>query len=95
LDLDFNLQRLERYLALVGSSGVLPVVVLTKADVAEHAAPDQVRQRVDQVRARVGSQVEVLAVDARTDAAAITLSPYLTWGKRWCCWAPRVPAKAP
>ena len=81
LDLDFNLQRLERYLALVGSSGVMPVVVLTKADVAELTAPDQVRQRVDQVRARVGAQVEVLAVDARTDAAASALSPYLAMGQ--------------
>ena len=33
LDDDFNPRRLERYLALVQSSDVLPVVVLTKADV--------------------------------------------------------------
>lgn len=81
LDLDFNLQRLERYLALVGSSGVLPVVVLTKADVAEQAAPGGVLQRVDQVRARVGSHVDVVALDARSNDAAAALSPYLALGQ--------------
>ena len=32
LNSDFNLRRLERYLAIAWSSGALPVVVLTKAD---------------------------------------------------------------
>jgi ribosome biogenesis GTPase len=35
LDHDFNLRRLERYLAVAWSSGVDPVVVLNKADVAQ------------------------------------------------------------
>jgi ribosome biogenesis GTPase len=81
LDLDFNLQRLERYLALVGSSGVLPVVVLTKADVARQAAPDRVQQRVEEVRARVGRQVDVVAFDARSDAVNAALAPYLSLGQ--------------
>ena len=34
LDDDFNLRRLERYLTLVYASGIAPVVVLTKADIA-------------------------------------------------------------
>ena len=34
LDHDFNLRRLERYLAVAWSSGVRPIVVLNKADVA-------------------------------------------------------------
>jgi ribosome biogenesis GTPase len=38
LDHDFNLRRLERYLALVRLAGVTPVVVLTKADLLD-AAP--------------------------------------------------------
>ena len=81
LDLDFNLQRLERYLALVGSSNVLPVVVLTKADISQHTAPDAVEQRVQQVRARVGHHVDVVAVDARNEAAANALRPYLGMGQ--------------
>ncbi len=35
LDRDFNLRRLERYLAVAWSSGVDPVIVLNKADIAE------------------------------------------------------------
>ncbi|MES2950329.1 MAG: ribosome small subunit-dependent GTPase A [Pseudomonadota bacterium] len=81
LDLDFNLQRLERYLALVGSSGVLPVVVLTKADVVQQTAPDCVQQRVSDVRARIGQHVDVMAVDARSSDALDALRPYLSAGQ--------------
>jgi ribosome biogenesis GTPase len=38
LDGDFNLRRLERYLAAVAGSGVSPVVVLNKADLCEDLA---------------------------------------------------------
>jgi ribosome biogenesis GTPase len=81
LDLDFNLQRLERYLALVVSSGVQPVVVLTKADIASQSASDTVTQRVEQVRARVGAHIDVVAVDARTSDARQALAPYLGEGQ--------------
>lgn len=40
---DFNLARLERYLALAHQSGCYPVVVLTKADVGEDAADYRIR----------------------------------------------------
>lgn len=36
LDRDFNLRRLERYLAVAWDSGALPVVVLTKADLCDN-----------------------------------------------------------
>jgi ribosome biogenesis GTPase len=81
LDLDFNLQRLERYLALVGSSGVLPVVVLTKADVLRVIAPEQVAQRIDEVHARVGKQVDVVAVDGRSAEVPTALQAYLSMGQ--------------
>jgi ribosome biogenesis GTPase len=81
LDLDFNLQRLERYLALVGSSGVLPVVVLTKADVVQMTEPDLMGRRMQEVRERVGSHVDVVAVDARTAEASTALNPYLSLGQ--------------
>lgn len=81
LDLDFNLQRLERYLALVGSSGVLPVVVLTKADIAELSDPDAVSARVQALRQRIGNTVDVLALDARSPAAVEALRAYLGPGQ--------------
>jgi ribosome biogenesis GTPase len=38
-DDDFSVPRLERYLALAREAGVMPVVVLTKADLAQDTAP--------------------------------------------------------
>lgn len=81
LDLDFNLPRLERYLALVGSSGVLPVVVLTKADIANQADPEALPMRLLALRQRIGSAADVLALDARDPAAVQALRPYLGLGQ--------------
>ena len=46
LNRDFNLRRLERYLAIAWESGAMPVVLLTKADLC-----DRVEERIAQVRA--------------------------------------------
>ena len=81
LDLDFNLQRLERYLALVGSSNVLPVVILTKADVLRSTSPELVDQRIQEVRERVGNHVDVIAVDGRSPEVGSNLKPYLSLGQ--------------
>ncbi len=81
LDLDFNLQRLERYLALARSSGVLPVVVLTKADIARAAGAHVVQARLDELRARIGSGLDALAVDARDPATAQALQPWVGPGQ--------------
>ncbi len=68
LDDDFNLRRLERYLALAHASGVAPIVVLTKADIAA-ADPARRDERIEALRQRVAASIEVIVVDA-TDAAA-------------------------
>ena len=68
---DFNLSRIERYLALVLQAGAVPIVVLTKADLCEHAA--ELRQRTEQLHA--GLIVETL--DARQPDQAEIL-------KSWC-----------
>jgi ribosome biogenesis GTPase len=61
---DFNVARLERYLALARQAGVLPVVVLTRADTC--ADPDAY---VDRVRA-LSATLPVEALNA-LDAAAV------------------------
>jgi ribosome biogenesis GTPase len=65
---DFNVARLERYLALARESGVTPVVVLTKADLADDAARYEAAARklmpgllVECVDARNARSVAVLA----------------------------------
>ena len=80
LDDDFNLRRLERYLALVEASAVHPVVVLTKADVAA-GSPDRLDARLAAFRARIPARIDWFAVDATQPAAAQVLAPYLDRGQ--------------
>ncbi len=80
LDDDFNPRRLERYLALVHASGVLPVIVLTKADVLG-SEPGSLEARVAQLLCRVPATVDVLAVDGTDPATAERLAPYLGAGQ--------------
>jgi len=75
LDHDFNLRRLERYLALAWSSGAEPVVVLNKADLCE-----DVSERVADV-ASVAPGVAVRAVSAIDGSGMEALSPLLEPGK--------------
>ncbi len=76
LDGDFNLRRLERYLAMVHPAGLWPVVVLTKADLC-----GDVEARRAEVNARIGPRVDVLAVNALDRASADALAPYLGAGQ--------------
>jgi len=78
LDDDFNLRRLERYLALVHSSALLPVIVLTKADVAPPAA---IEAAFEGMRGRIAASLDLLVVDARSPDTAALLAPYLGIGQ--------------
>ena len=74
LDNDFNLRRIERYLAVAWSSGVTPVVVLNKSDLA-----DDVDGRLVAVDA-IAPGVAVVAVSAWTGAGLDELArPSPTW----------------
>jgi ribosome biogenesis GTPase / thiamine phosphate phosphatase len=80
---DFNLRRLDRYLALVRLAGVQPVVVLSKADL--HPAP---AERVAAVHAhfglaagRMAEPLAVLALDGRDGQAREVLQPWLGQGR--------------
>jgi ribosome biogenesis GTPase len=67
---DFNLSRIERYLALTLQAGATPVVVLTKADLSSDIAA--LRRQVEQVRC--GLVVETL--DARQPGEADVLTAW-------------------
>jgi ribosome biogenesis GTPase len=69
LDDDFNLRRLERYLTLVYASGVAPVVVLTKADIAA-ADPELRAERLAALGKRIPGTVQTMVVDATDPASA-------------------------
>ncbi len=61
LDRDFNLRRIERYLALVSATGVRPSLVLTKAD-QQVEAVDEFRASVQAIAPGTG----VYAVNAKS-----------------------------
>jgi ribosome biogenesis GTPase / thiamine phosphate phosphatase len=73
---DFNLRRLDRYLALVRLAGVEPVVVLTKADL--HPAPEA---RLAELQRHVGEGLPAVAVDGQSEQALAALSPWLQPGR--------------
>jgi len=60
---DFNLSRLERYLALAFESGVLPIVVLTKIDLCE--SPDDYRGQLTSLHQNLNVEL-VNALDSST-----------------------------
>ena len=74
LDADFNPRRIERYLLLVGGSGVQPVIVLTKSD--KDGA--DVEAALHELRAL---DVPVLAVNAKDRASVAALEPWLGDGQ--------------
>jgi ribosome biogenesis GTPase len=80
LDDDFNPRRLERFLALVHGDAIVPVVVLTKVDVAA-PAPETLDARLDALRGRIPSLVDVVAVNATHASAAQALEGYLAPGQ--------------
>ena len=76
LDGDFNLRRLERYLAIVKPAGIWPIVVLTKHDLC-----DDVEARLDALRERLPRDIAIHAVDARATTTATELAPYVGPGQ--------------
>jgi len=72
---DFNIARLERYLAVAQDAGATPVIVLTKSDLA-----DETGAYVDEARSLVaGLMVET--VDARDPASVAVLEPWCGRGQ--------------
>jgi ribosome biogenesis GTPase len=76
LDLDFNLRRLERYVALVRMAGMPAVVVLTKKDLSAQAEARRL-----EAQAALPADVPALALDARGDEPPVRLAPWLSAGQ--------------
>lgn len=74
LNQDFNLNRIERYLALVHEAGIEPVVVLTKLDLCDSAA-----EYINQVQA-LDSMLMVVTVNATDPNSVSQLNPWIGSG---------------
>lgn len=75
LDADFNLRRLERYVAMVRSAEVWPVIVLTKSDLAADTGA-----KLEALRARLPAE-SAIAVDARAAQTTVDIAPYTGAGQ--------------
>jgi len=75
LDQDFNLRRLERYLAMSRESGADPVVVLNKSDLA-----DDVALRLREVE-QIAAGVPVHPISSKLQCGLEALDPYLRPGR--------------
>ena len=71
---DFSVRRLERYLALAHDAGVIPVVLLTKADLCADAAPF-----IEQVKA-LGPEVAIHAISVVSGQGLQAIRDYLRPG---------------
>ena len=72
---DFNIARLERYIALAFEAAVTPVILLTKADLCEDPAPQLAAARA------ISDRVLVEALDALRDDIVARLSPWCATGQ--------------
>lgn len=72
---DFNVPRLERYLAIAQDAGAYPIVVITKADTVEHV------ETFVAAAARLSPGLLVEALDARDSEAVEVLRPWCETGQ--------------
>lgn len=75
LNQDFNAKRMERYLTLAWQSGAVPVIVLTKADLAEEY------DSYIRIAESLAADASVHVVSAKTGAGLDALAGYMTPGK--------------
>lgn len=74
---DFNVARLERYIALAFEAGVAPVIVLTKPDLCP--APERTRYQAE--AAAISDRVPVITLNALGDGVAEALSDWCKPGQ--------------
>lgn len=71
LNNDFNIGRIQRYLAAAWQSGGIPVIILTKSDLCENYS-----EQLKQVQ-KASTAVDIVIVSAKTGVGLEQLSPYL------------------
>lgn len=75
LNRDFNLRRIERYLAIAKESKTEPVVILSKSDLFR-----DVDEKINEVL-EIAPEIDVVAISATRNKGIEQLSPYLKDGK--------------
>ena len=79
-DRDFNINRLERYLTICNTSGVNPVIVLSKTDLIDEHALNTI---IESIKARI-SNVPVLAISNKTRDGYEAVNALIEKAKTYC-----------
>jgi ribosome biogenesis GTPase len=79
-DRDFNINRLERYLTICNSSGVRPVVVLTKTDLTDQ---HRISEIMDSIKSRI-QNVPVVAISNESQTGYDKIAAMIEKGKTYC-----------
>ncbi len=77
---DFNMNRLERYLAICNASKVKPIVVLSKIDLI---AESELKKLLNQIRERI-NEVPLIAISNESNVGLDKLETFINKGKTYC-----------
>lgn len=80
VDRDFNINRLERYLTICNSSGVSPVIVLSKTDLID---ADHLKEIIDSIKKRTIA-IPVIAISNETQDGYGVILDFIEKGKSYC-----------
>lgn len=80
IDRDYNLNRLERYLAIAGNGGVKPIIVINKIDLITE---DELDEKLNQIKNRLPG-VEVVATSTVNEKGLEEIKNYIIKGKTYC-----------
>jgi ribosome biogenesis GTPase / thiamine phosphate phosphatase len=80
VDRDYNLNRFERYFAIVGDGGVRPVIVLNKIDLV---SKEDLDLKLSQLRQRF-NDIDVIATSTVSAEGLDELRKFMLYGKTYC-----------
>ena len=80
VDHNFNLRRLERYLAMIGESNITPIILLSKCDLISAAETAEIEKRI----AAIAPAISVLPFSNVTRQNISPLQASLSAGKTYC-----------
>lgn len=80
MDRDYNLNRLERYLAIVKDDGIEPAIIFNKTDLI---SKDQLDSRIAQIKNRFDG-IDLILTSTLTHGGVESLEAYIAKGKTYC-----------
>jgi ribosome biogenesis GTPase / thiamine phosphate phosphatase len=80
VDRDFNINRLERYLTICNSSGVNPIIILSKIDLIDD---HQISEIVERIKVRI-KNVPVIAMSNESEYGYDRIKSIMEKGKTYC-----------